>query len=131
MPRNGLEDMSPQWEAQLSIPVCQDRVFVSEFLICAGKFDWRESGRFPGFTEPTENYHDLVYLDRFGPLAYIVKVRAEMMRDIGACVNPFGSFLLLQGLETLSLRGHRHCTNAMELARSMILLVSTIYLITL
>lgn len=59
----------------------------------------------------------MVYLDKFGPIAFAVKVRAQMMRNIGACQNPFGAFLLLQGLETLSLRGERHSTNGLALAQ--------------
>ncbi|KAF5378769.1 hypothetical protein D9615_006898 [Tricholomella constricta] len=82
-----------------------------------GRFDWRGSGRFPGFTEPAGGYHELVYADKFGPLAFAVKVRAQMLRDIGTCMHPFGAFLLLQGLETLSLRAERHCTNGLALAQ--------------
>lgn len=59
----------------------------------------------------------MVYSDKFGPIAYAVKVRAEMMRDIGPCMHPFAAFLLLQGLETLSLRGERHSANGLALAK--------------
>ncbi|KAG6816784.1 hypothetical protein H0H87_003047 [Tephrocybe sp. NHM501043] len=85
-------------------------------IVDSGRFDWKESGKFPAFTEPAEGYHDLVLSDKFGPIAYAIKVRAQMLRDIGPCLNPFGAFLLLQGLETLSLRGERHSTNGLALA---------------
>lgn len=84
--------------------------------VLAGKFDWT-SGRFPSFTEPAEGYHGMKFAEVFGSSAFITKVRVEILRDLGACQNPFGAFLLLQGLETLSLRGERHCDNALALAR--------------
>ncbi|KAF8067799.1 Cys/Met metabolism PLP-dependent enzyme-domain-containing protein [Lyophyllum atratum] len=86
-------------------------------IIDSGRFDWRKSGRFPGFTEPAEGYHGMIFSDKFGPIAYAVKVRAQMLRDIGPCMNPFAAFLLLQGLETLSLRGERHSSNGLALAK--------------
>ncbi|KAG6884645.1 hypothetical protein C0993_009326 [Termitomyces sp. T159_Od127] len=86
-------------------------------IIDSGKFDWRASGKFPAFTETLEGYHDTILCDKFGPIAYAIKVRAQMLRDIGPCLNPFGAFLLLQGLETLSLRGERHSVNGFALAK--------------
>lgn len=83
----------------------------------SGKFDWTKSGKFPGFTEPAEGYHGLKFSETFGAAAFAVKVRTEFLRDIGPCLNPFGAFLLLQGLETLSLRGQRHSENALALAK--------------
>ena len=83
----------------------------------SGKFDWTKSGKFPGFTEPAEGYHGLKFSETFGAAAFAVKVRTEFLRDIGPCMNPFGAFLLLQGLETLSLRGQRHSENALALAK--------------
>ena len=83
----------------------------------AGKFDWVKSGRFPDFTEPSEGYHGLKFSETFGAVAFAVKVRVEVLRDIGTCLNPFGAFLLLQGLETLSLRAQRHSDNALLLAQ--------------
>ncbi|KAJ7716616.1 hypothetical protein B0H16DRAFT_1741141 [Mycena metata] len=71
---------------------------------------------FPAFTEPAEGYHGLVFSEAFGPAAYAVRVRVEMLRDLGPALNPFAVFLLLQGLETLSLRAAKHCANAAELA---------------
>ncbi|KAG6854478.1 Homocysteine synthase [Blastosporella zonata] len=82
-----------------------------------GKFNWKVSGKFPGLTEPSEGYHGLVFSDTFGGLAYAIKVRTELLRDLGPALNPFGAFLLLQGLETLSLRAERHSENALALAR--------------
>jgi len=86
-------------------------------VIDAGKFDWKKSGKFPGFTSPSEGYHGLVFWDTFGPVSFAVKVRTELLRDIGPALNPFGAFLILQGLETLSLRGQRHSENALALAK--------------
>jgi len=86
-------------------------------LIGTGKFDWTKSGKFPSFTEPAEGYHGLKFSETFGAAAYAVLVRTELLRDIGPALNPFGAFLLLQGLETLSLRGQRHSENALALAR--------------
>jgi len=91
-------------------------------IIDGGNFPWN-NGRFPEFTTGSPSYHGLVFWDVFGPegpfktnLAFGIKVRVEALRDIGACQNPFGSFLLLQGLETLSLRAQRHVENAQTLA---------------
>lgn len=91
-------------------------------VIDSGKFPWN-NGRFPRFTEPSEGYHGLKYWDVFGPegpfgvnMAFAIRLRVEQLRDFGACQNPFGSFLLLQGLETLSLRAQRHLDNTMALA---------------
>jgi len=90
---------------------------IAGVVIDSGKFDWTKSGKFPGFTEPAEGYHGLKFSETFGAAAYAVKVRTEFLRDIGACLNPFGAFLLLPGIETLSLRGQRHSENALALAR--------------
>jgi O-acetylhomoserine/O-acetylserine sulfhydrylase len=89
-------------------------------LTYQGKFDWAKSGKFPSFTSPSEGYHGLVFTEAFGKVAFAVKVRTELLRDLGPCLNPFGAFLLLQGLETLSLRGERHSENAMTLAKYML-----------
>jgi len=86
-------------------------------VVDSGKFDWTRSGRFPGFTEPSEGYHGLKFSETFGNLAYIVKLRVEGLRDVGATLNPFAAFLLLQGLETLSLRAERHSENALAFAQ--------------
>jgi O-acetylhomoserine (thiol)-lyase len=86
-------------------------------IIDAGKFDWAASGRFKDFTTPDPSYHGLVFAEAFGPLAFILKVRVQGLRDIGACLSPFNSFLILQGAETLPLRMERHSENALEVAK--------------
>ena len=92
-------------------------------IVDGGTFPW-DNGRFPSFTEPSPGYHGLNFWETFGPdgvlganAAFIIRARVEGLRDLGPCQNPFGSFLLLQGLETLSLRVQRACDNALELAR--------------
>ncbi|KAF9431432.1 Homocysteine synthase [Entomortierella beljakovae] len=84
-------------------------------LIDSGKFNWA-NGRFPDITEATASYHGLKFWESFGNRAFISKARLEGLRDIGACANPFSSFLLLQGLETLSLRAQRSVENTLQLA---------------
>ncbi|WP_069999630.1 O-acetylhomoserine aminocarboxypropyltransferase/cysteine synthase family protein [Cellulosilyticum sp. I15G10I2] len=85
-------------------------------IVDAGNFDWAKSGRFKGFTTPDPSYNGLVYADAFGPLAFIFKARVQLLRDTGAALSPFNAFLLLQGLETLSLRVERHVENAEKIA---------------
>ena len=86
-------------------------------VVDSGKFDWKNSnGKFPLLTEPDESYHGLVYADAFGPAAFLYKIRAGLMRDTGAVISPFNSFLLVQGLETLSLRMERHVENTKKVA---------------
>ncbi len=80
-------------------------------IVDGGTFDWAGSGKFPEFTEPDESYHGIVYTRDAGSAAFITKARVQMLRDTGACISPFNSFLLLQGLETLSLRLDRHVEN--------------------
>ncbi len=84
-------------------------------IVDGGRFDW-SSGRFPSFTEPDQTYHGLRYVE-LGPPAYAIKLRAQLLRDIGACLSPQDAFLLLQGLETLHLRIERHNQNALEVAK--------------
>ncbi|HJV44396.1 MAG TPA: homocysteine synthase, partial [Bacillota bacterium] len=84
-------------------------------IVDSGKFDWK-NGKFPGLTEPDDSYHGLVYTDAVGSLAYIIKARVTLLRDIGAAISPFNSFLFLQGLETLPLRMERHVENAQKVA---------------
>lgn len=88
-------------------------------IVDSGKFDWKASGRFPGLTTPDPSYHGLVYADALGALAYIIKIRVQLLRDTGACLSPFNSFLFLQGLETLSLRVERHVSNAKAIAQHL------------
>jgi O-acetylhomoserine (thiol)-lyase len=85
-------------------------------IVDAGTFDW-SNGNFPLFTEPSEGYHGLKFHETFGDLAFIVRARVEGLRDFGPAISPFNSFMLLQGLETLSLRVQRHADNTLELAR--------------
>lgn len=83
---------------------------IGGLIVDGGTFDWT-SGRFPGFTEPDRSYNGLRYVEKFGELAYITKVRVQVLRDMGAAMSPFNAFLLLQGLETLSLRLEKHLAN--------------------
>ena len=85
-------------------------------VVDGGNFDWAGSGRFVNFTTPDESYHGLRYAD-LGPAAFILKLRVQILRDIGACQAPFNSWLFLQGLETLSLRMDRHVQNALAVAK--------------
>ncbi len=84
-------------------------------IVDGGNFDWSASGRFASFTQPDPSYHGLAFAS-LGPAAFITKARVQILRDIGACQAPFNSFLLLQGLETLSLRMDRHVANARKVA---------------
>ncbi len=86
-------------------------------VIDAGRFDWAAAGRFPELVEPDPSYHGVSYADAFGPAAYSVKLRVQLLRDLGPALSPFNAFLFLQGLETLPLRIARHSENALALAR--------------
>lgn len=83
-------------------------------IVDSGKFDWAASGKFPQLTEPDPNYHGVRFVDAAGAAAYVLRIRAVLLRDTGACISPFNAFLLLQGLETLSLRVERHVENALK-----------------
>lgn len=85
-------------------------------IVDGGTFDWG-NGKFPMLSEPSEGYHGLKFRETFGDLAFIIKARVEGLRDFGPVISPFNSFMLLQGLETLSLRVQRHADNTLELAR--------------
>ncbi len=91
-------------------------------IVDSGKFNWG-NGKFPIFTEPSPGYHGLKFWEVFGAdgpfgnIAFIIRARVEQLRDLGPCISPFNSFLLIQGLETLSLRVDRHCENALTFAR--------------
>ena len=83
----------------------------------SGKFDWTANAKkFPGLTEPDETYHGIVYTEKFGAMAYIMKATAQLMRDLGSIQSPQNAFLLNIGLETLHLRMPRHCENAVKAA---------------
>ncbi|MGN0606652.1 MAG: O-acetylhomoserine aminocarboxypropyltransferase/cysteine synthase family protein [Oscillospiraceae bacterium] len=83
-------------------------------VIDSGKFDWTQNDKFPGLSKPNPSYHGVVFTEACGNIAYIMKLRTTLMRDQGATISPFNSFLLLQGLETLSLRVERHVENALK-----------------
>lgn len=89
---------------------------VGGVVIDGGNFDWQASGRFPELTEPYEPFHGICFWDEFGPNALAMKIRAESMRDLGACMSPNNAFLLLQGLETLNVRMDKHLSNTQALA---------------
>ena len=96
---------------------------IGGIVVDGGRFDWTASDRFPRFTEPDPSYHGLVYADAFSAanvganLAYVTKLRVQLLRDVGAAMSPFNAFLFLQGVETLPLRMERHSQNAMAVAR--------------
>ncbi|WP_288207950.1 O-acetylhomoserine aminocarboxypropyltransferase/cysteine synthase family protein [uncultured Parabacteroides sp.] len=83
-------------------------------IVDSGKFDWVASGKFPQLTEPDPSYHGVRFIDAAGPAAYVTRIRAILLRDTGAAISPFNAFILLQGLETLSLRVERHVENALK-----------------
>ena len=91
-------------------------VSLGGMIVDGGRFDWRASGKFPGFTEPDPSYHGTIYTDAFGSSAFIVKARVQLMRDLGATPSPMNAFLLNLGMETLHLRMERHCRNAEAVA---------------
>src|SRR5215217_7698035 len=96
---------------------------IGGIVVDGGTFDWKASGRFPDFTTPDPSYHGLVYTDVFNDanfganIAYIIKLRVQLLRDFGASMSPFNAFMFIQGLETLPLRMERHSQNAMAVAR--------------
>lgn len=81
-------------------------------IVDSGNFDWKASGKFPQLAEPDPSYHGAVFADVAGPAAFVTRIRAVLLRDTGATISPFNAFILLQGLETLSLRVERHSYNA-------------------
>jgi O-acetylhomoserine (thiol)-lyase len=87
-------------------------------IVDGGKFDYAASGKFPGFTKPDESYHGVVY-SQLGGVAFVLKARVQLLRDTGAAISPFNSFLFIQGLETLSLRVERHVSNSKKIAEHL------------
>ncbi|MGN1093023.1 MAG: O-acetylhomoserine aminocarboxypropyltransferase/cysteine synthase family protein, partial [Monoglobaceae bacterium] len=85
-------------------------------VVDSGNFDWEASGKYPGLTTPDESYHGITYTEKFGKAAYLTKLTAQVMRDLGSIPSPHNSFLLNLGLETLPLRVERHCYNAQKVA---------------
>lgn len=80
-------------------------------IVDSGKYDWKKSGKFPGIAAPNQSYHGISFADAVGPAAFVTYIRAILLRDTGATISPFNAFLLLQGVETLSLRLDRHIYN--------------------
>lgn len=91
---------------------------IGGMIVDSGKFDWgKNAARFPQFNDPSEGYHGLKFWETFGPVAFAIRVRVEILRDLGSCLNPFAAQQLLLGSETLSLRCERHASNALALAK--------------
>jgi O-acetylhomoserine/O-acetylserine sulfhydrylase len=87
-------------------------------VVDSGKFDWgKNAARFPQMNDPAEGYHGLKFYDTFGPITFIIRLRVEILRDLGAALNPFAAQQLILGVETLSLRCERHAQNALKLAQ--------------
>lgn len=85
-------------------------------IVDSGKFDWKASGKYPAIADPNPSYHGVSFVDAVGPAAFVTYIRAILLRDTGACISPFNAFLLLQGVETLSLRLDRHAENTKKVA---------------
>jgi len=88
---------------------------IGGIIVDSGNFDWAGSDKFPGLTEPDPSYHGVKYIEAAGLIAYITKARVQLLRDTGAAISPFNSFMFLQGLETLSLRVERHVSNTIKI----------------
>ncbi|BCN32202.1 O-acetylhomoserine aminocarboxypropyltransferase/cysteine synthase family protein [Anaeromicropila herbilytica] len=88
---------------------------IGGIVVDGGRFDWSKSGKFPGLTEPDPSYHGIKYYEAIGAAAYITKLRVTLLRDTGATLSPFNSFLFLQGLESLSVRVERHVENTKKI----------------
>ena len=83
-------------------------------IVDGGKFDWKQNDKFPTLAKPDPSYHGIVFADAVGAAAYVTRIRAVILRDTGAAISPFNAFILLQGVETLSLRVERHVENALK-----------------
>jgi O-acetylhomoserine (thiol)-lyase len=92
-------------------------IAIGGIVVDGGRFDWAASGKFPTMTEPYAGYHGIAFAEEFGPAAFIMRARAEGLRDFGACMSPANAFYLLQGVETLPVRMARHVANAEAVAR--------------
>ena len=86
-------------------------------IVESGKFDWGKSGKYPNIAAPNPSYHGISFYDAVGPAAFVTYIRAILLRDTGACISPFNAFLLLQGVETLSLRLERHAENTTKVVK--------------
>lgn len=100
----------------LTLVIPSSETLVKHTHAVLGRFDFTR-GKFPGFTEPSEGFHGLKFTETFGPAAFSTKLRVEILRDLGPAMNPFAAFLLLQGVETLSLRAERQSDNALAFAQ--------------
>jgi len=92
---------------------------IGGIIVDSGKFDWQGNPRFPQFSTPEPAYHGVVYTEAFGPAAFVARARTVALRNTGGAISPFNAFLILQGIETLSLRMERHCSNALAIARHL------------
>lgn len=90
---------------------------IGGIIVDSGNFDWAQNNKFPGLSQPNRSYHGAVFTEAAGNLSYITKIRTTLLRDTGATISPFHSFLFLQGLETLSLRVERHVENALKVVQ--------------
>jgi O-acetylhomoserine (thiol)-lyase len=88
-------------------------------IVDSGKFDWKAAGKFPTLTEPCPSYHGMVFTEAFGAMAFAIACRALGLRDLGPCISPFNSFLLITGIETLPLRMAKHSENALKVAEHL------------
>ena len=98
--------------------ICGHGTTIAGVIVDRGRFPW-DNGKFPGMTEPSKGYHDLRFFEYFGDFGWLMKCRAEMLRDYGPTMAPFNAWLLLQGLETLHVRMDRHVANAMRVAEEL------------
>ncbi|PPR45243.1 MAG: L-methionine gamma-lyase [Alphaproteobacteria bacterium MarineAlpha5_Bin6] len=95
--------------------MCGHGSSMAGILVEGGKFDWMQNDKFPDMTKPYEGYHGLSFAEEFGPVAFTMKARAEGMRDMGPCLSPQNAWNVLQGIETLSVRMEKHCSNALKM----------------
>ena len=94
--------------------LCGHGTSLGGVIVEAGKFDWKASGHYPQIADPNPSYHGVSFADAVGPAAFVTYIRAILLRDTGAAISPFNAFLLLQGIETLSLRVERHVENTLK-----------------
>lgn len=95
-----------------------DIAAIGGVIVDSGKFDWGKHGdKFPDMVEPSAGFHGLKFWQTFGPITFAIRVRVDVLRDMGACLNAFAAFQLIQGIETLSLRAERHGQNTLALAK--------------
>ena len=95
--------------------ICGHGTALGGVIVDSGKFDWKASDKFPQFTQPESGYYGVIFADLAGPAAFVTRARCVLLRDTGACISPITAFILLQGLETLSLRVERQVSNALKI----------------